>query len=145
MCRNRFCTLSLSGYRISWQCLAYSFSMNTFRCYCFYCLHWDLLDNFSSHYQPLRNSITDICLCMLYVQMYVCFIWETHKYFFKKILFYRHKLFIVFSFILIFISGFPFLFPPITVFFPFSHLGATPLEKMIHAPLADVNSCSLFR
>lgn len=44
----------------------------------------NLLDIFSSHYQPLRNSITDKCLCMLYVQMYVCFKWETHKLFFNS-------------------------------------------------------------
>lgn len=42
----------------------------------------NLLDILSSHYQPLRNSITDTCLRMLYVQTYVCFKWETHKYIF---------------------------------------------------------------
>lgn len=103
----------------------------------------NLLDIFSSHYQPLRNSITDKCLCMLFVQMYVCFKWETHKLFFNSN-FYRHKLF-VFIFILIFIPWYPLSFPPITFFFPLSLLVATPLEKKIHAPLAVVNSRSLFR
>lgn len=104
----------------------------------------NLLDIFSSHYQPLRNSIPDKCLCMLYVQMYVCFKWETLKLFFNSN-FYGHKLFIVFIFILIFIPWYPLPFPPITFFFLLSPLVATPLEKKIHAPLAVVNSRWLFR